>query len=101
MKAPHKGKAAGAGERRAALETNCENIFTENDGLSKIPVEDARIQSLIGRFPKRSAVSVFALPAKQINLLDQGCTCCGSGECPVCRAWQSTMQLNADRRPAK
>lgn len=94
-------KAAGAGERRAALETDYDSIVADNADSDKIPIEDATIQYLIGRFPMRLAISVFALKAKQINLLDQGCTCCGNGACPVCRAWQSTMRLNAERRQAK
>lgn len=97
----NKGKTAGAGERRAALETDYDSIVADNAYSDKIPVEDAIIQYLVGRFPKRLAISVFALKAKQINLLDQGCTCCGNGECPVCRAWQRTMQRNAERRQAK
>lgn len=100
----YKRKAAGAGEHQAACKTNYGFIVSDNGAIGKIPVEGAQIASLIGHFQDQvgnPSSRAFAIYAKPVNLLNEPCTCSGNGVCPACRAWQSTMRLNEERRLTK
>lgn len=69
-----------------------------------IPLQDAeRIGYLEGvrrdlASDPRRAVALYARP---VNLLEQPCTCDGSGRretaCPVCLAWDATSRINKVR----
>lgn len=65
-------------------------------------IQDARaIGYLTGVHRNRAADPRYAvaLYAKPVNLLEQPCTCAGSGvACPVCRAWDEAARLNETRR---
>jgi hypothetical protein len=55
-----------------------------------LPVRSVHIGYITGRFDRRMVASpthAFALYAKPLNLLREGCTCLATGTCDVCKAW--------------